>query len=60
MLQDYNDILQIDDICEILSICSNTAYDLIRSGKLKAFRCGKGWKIQKTDLIEYINSQVNQ
>ena len=58
MLQMYNDILRIEDICEILSICSNTAYDLIHSRQLKAFRCGKSWKIQKSDLIDYIHFQV--
>ena len=58
MFDAYNDILQIEDVCEILCICSNTAYELIRNGSLKAFRCGKGWKIQKTDLIEYIESQA--
>lgn len=58
MFDMYNDILQIEDVCEILCVCSNTAYELIRSGSLKAFRCGKSWKIQKSDLIEYVNAQA--
>ena len=54
MLENYNDILNISDICEVLHIGRNTAYKLIHSGSLKSFRIGKAHKIPKLYLIEYI------
>ena len=41
MLEDYKDVLQIDDIMEILKIGRNKAYDLIHAGEIKSLRIGR-------------------
>ena len=57
MLSEYPDILTTDDACEALRIGYNALYDLLQSGKLKAYRNGRFWKIPKKSIIEYIIEQ---
>lgn len=58
MLEQYDDILTICELAEIMKIGTTQAYRLVRSGKIKAFKEGKDWKIPKNALIEYISSQA--
>ncbi len=37
----YNDLITIDELCDILSIGKNTAYRLLNDKKIKAFRIGR-------------------
>jgi len=56
MLNDYPDVLTINEAKEILGISRNLIYDLIHSGTLPAFRLGeKIWRINKSSLIAYLN-----
>lgn len=57
MLENYNDILTIQDLCELLMIGRNYAYKLLESRQIKGFRIGRTWKIPKTALEEFILSQ---
>lgn len=54
MLEMYNDIMSLDDLCESLIIGKNAAYELLNHGDIKAFRIGSRWKIPKESVIEYI------
>lgn len=54
MLSNYNDILNIDELCEILLIGKNAAYKLLESEEIKGFRFGRKWKISKVALEDYI------
>lgn len=59
MLEQYDDILTILDLAEALKIGSTQAYRLVRTGKIKAFKSGKDWKIPKQAVIQYICEQSN-
>ena len=54
MLDTYSDIITIDELCEILMVGRNAAYQLLNQGQIKAFRIGNRWKIPKTAIIAYI------
>ena len=54
MLSEYPDILTTDEACEALRIGYNALYDLLQSGKLKAYRNGRLWRIPKKSVIEFI------
>ena len=43
----------IHEVCEILKIGKNTAYELVRSGQLKALHAGKSLRIKSTWLEEF-------
>ena len=54
MLNNYPEILNLSQVCEILSISKNTLYGLIRNDYIEAFRIGdKIWRIRKEDVINY-------
>ena len=47
-------VLSVDDLTEILGIGRNTAYDLIRCGKIKSFRIGHQIRVPKDSLLDYL------
>ena len=54
MLNEFDDLLTVDEVCEILRIGHNTIYRLLKEGNLKGFRCGRIWKIPKVAVEKYI------
>lgn len=58
MLSQYNDVLSIKDICEILKIGRNRAYELLQTEEIKGFRIGRPWKIPKIAVEEYLKTQT--
>lgn len=54
---DENELLTIDQLCERLFMSKTTAYKLLQSGKIKAFKLGT-WKIPLKSVYEYINQRV--
>ena len=54
MLDDYNDILSVGDVCEILFIGRNRTYELLKNGSLRGFRVGRTWRIPRKSLESYI------
>ena len=57
MFENFDDILNVDDVAKTLKIGTSQAYKLVRSGKIQAFKEGRAWKISKLALINYIMSQ---
>ena len=53
----YNDMISLDDLCEMLTIGKNTAYELLRTKQIKAFKIGRIWKIPRESVSEYILTQ---
>lgn len=54
---EYEELISIDDLCSILCIGKNAAYNLLKTGQVKAFRIGRIWKIPKLSVQEYILTQ---
>ena len=57
MFEQYDDILTIEDVAEILKIGMTKTYQLVRSGDLKGYKEGKDWRIPKQALSEYVISR---
>lgn len=57
MLNEYPEILTTEEAAEALRVGYNALYDLLHSGKLKAFRNGRLWRIPKKSIIEYVIEQ---
>lgn len=61
MSQDlYDEMITLDDLCEILAIGKNTAYHLLQTGAIDAFKIGRIWKIPKNSVSEYIKKMSKQ
>ena len=54
ILEQYSDILTVEELCEVLGIGANAAYQLLNDGTIPAFRIGRRWKIPKDAVKEYI------
>lgn len=54
MLEEYPDILTVEEACEALRMGYNAMYHLLNSGKLKGYRNGRTWRIPKLAVKEYI------
>ena len=50
-------ILTVEDITKILGIGKNTAYDLIRCGKIRSVRVGHKIRISKDSLLEFLDKR---
>ena len=46
--------LRVEDLMPLLGIGRNTAYELVRSGKLRSIRVGRQVRIPKNALIEFL------
>ena len=55
----YNDMISIDDLCEMLAIGKNTAYHLLKTNQIRAFKIGRIWKIPRESVSEYVITQSN-
>ena len=54
MFENYADMVSLDDMCAMLRIGKNKAYELLRNGSVGGFKEGRIWKIPKIVIEEYI------
>ncbi len=51
------DLITVEELCEILRIGKNAAYRLLNEGKVKCFRINRTWKIPRESVTLYIREQ---
>ncbi|MCD1259748.1 helix-turn-helix domain-containing protein [Paenibacillus athensensis] len=54
MFENYDDVISVDDMCEILAIGRNKAYELLQTGQIKSFKLGKAYRIPKMCIQEFV------
>lgn len=57
MFDTYPDVVTVKELCYMLQIGKNTAYDLLKNNKIKSIRIGKVHKIPKSYVIKYLHSK---
>ena len=55
-LDDLPVTLRVEELMPILGIERNTAYELVRSGRLRSIRVGRQVRIPKNALIEFLEN----
>lgn len=58
MLYNRDEIITIEEMCEILHIGKNTAYRLLNTQEVQAFKIGRLWKIPRESLDNYIRKSI--
>jgi excisionase family DNA binding protein len=58
MFEQYPDILSVEEACEALRVGYNAMYELLNSGKVKAFKNGRVWRIPRLSIKAYILEQA--
>lgn len=59
MQENYAELITIDELCELLMIGRTTAYRLLKSKEINAFKIGKVWKISKASVERYVKERSN-
>lgn len=54
MFNQYEDLVTVEELTEMLNIGKNSAYKLLASGEVKAFRINRIWKIPRQAVTAYI------
>lgn len=49
--------LRVEDLMPILGIGRNTAYELVRCGKIRSIRIGRQLRIPKDALVKYLSGE---
>ena len=57
MLDEFKDVLTVEELCEALKISKRLAYDLIRDGTIPVRRIGRIYRIPKIAVINYLPTQ---
>lgn len=53
-LNDYPDVMNIDEMCEILGISTKTGYKILKDKQLMSIKIGRMYRIPKVHLIDYL------
>ena len=54
MFNQYEDLVTVEELTEMLNIGKNSAYKLLSSGDIKAFRINRIWKIPRQSVTDYV------
>ena len=58
MFESYPDVVTVKELCHMLQIGQNTAYNLLNSGCILSIRIGRKRLIPKAYVIEYIYMKI--
>lgn len=53
------ELMSVEEACQLLAVSKGTLYSLLRSGDLKGFKIGRIWKISRTAINFYIQRNTN-
>jgi excisionase family DNA binding protein len=57
--EEYPDILTVKQLCEMLNIGKNLAYDLLGSGAIKSIKIGAIYRVPKVWVLDYLRCANN-
>ena len=60
MFEEYEDMVTIENVCQMLNIGKNNAYLLLKQGEIHAFKIGRIWKISKNSVAEYVKHNIHK
>ncbi|MDO4515176.1 MAG: helix-turn-helix domain-containing protein [Lachnospiraceae bacterium] len=53
------DVLNLEETAEYLRVSNQTVYNMIRDGRIKAYKVGREWRFLHSDILAYMNSSAN-
>lgn len=59
MFEDYDDVVTLQELSEMLRIGRNTTYKLLNKGKINAYQNGRKWIIPKLSVIHFLMNNCN-
>ncbi len=58
MFKKYDDVITVKELCEMLKIGKNTAYDLIHSGQVESVYVKRQIRIAKASVIQFLKREI--
>jgi excisionase family DNA binding protein len=58
MFTEYDDVVSVADVANMLHISKVTVYDLLKSGRIFTLRVGRRYIIPKKSIIDFKTSQL--
>ena len=58
-LDDLPLALRVEDLMPVLDVGRNTAYELVRSGRIRSIKIGRQLRIPRDAVLEFLNGQGN-
>lgn len=58
MFKGYADVITVKELCEMLKIGKNTAYDLIHSGQIESIYVKRQIRITKSSVIAFLKNEI--
>ncbi len=49
------ELLSVKDVAKNLNISAYTAAEWIRAGKIKAYKVGRLWRVEQSELQKFVN-----
>ena len=56
-LEEYPDILNVEQVAQVLDISTKTVYKLLKEKRIRSFKSGREFRIKRDRLMEYIESE---
>lgn len=53
------DVLNLEETAAYLRVSNQTIYNMIKDGRLKAYKIGREWRFLRQDIAAYMNSSSN-
>ena len=57
LFEKYSDVVTVKELCEMLKIGKNTAYDLIHSGQIESIYVKRQIRITKVSVIAFLGKR---
>jgi len=57
--ENVDEILNLEQFCDLLDVGKSTGYKLLKSGRVKAFKIGKKWKVPVKSVEAFVAAKIN-
>jgi len=54
MFNEFEDVVTVSELAEMLKVGRNTAYELVRAGIIPSVRVGRQIRVSKLAVVEYM------
>jgi excisionase family DNA binding protein len=58
-MNDYPDVMSIEQMCEILGISTKTGYKILKDNQITSIKIGRTYRIPKVHLMSYLKISHN-
>ena len=56
---DQKSILNLEETAGLLRVSNQTVYNMIRDGRIKAYKIGREWRFLQSDILSFMDSATN-